>query len=376
MKIRYRLVFNYAARLNADGRAAVSVECRQGQHKVYLSTRVLLYPNQWEKGRVVNHECAAKLTAYLVRQMHRVEEFELDALLHGRQLSLRQLKDAVRMGVSNSATLRDFTQAFLDGDSSRCATTKRSYTYLVNDMEKQFGQLTVSDIDYDLITRYRESMRTKGLSENTVRGRLKSLRCLMEKARLRNIIDRNPFERIVIGNIGGRVGGLTMAEVRRLEDLDLTGRERSVRDLFLLGCYTGLRWGDLSTLDEAEIRNGILTKMMHKTHKTIVLPIGTLFHGKPLQLLDSYPDVVTLCCCCCNTTANKVLKDLAAKAHIKKRVYFHLARKTFSQLLTSMGLPLSDVSILLGHSEVRTTRTHYVFNDSDRLSKEVKKLFR
>jgi len=376
MKIRYRLVFNYAARLNVDGRAAVSIECRQGQKKAYLSTRVLLYPGQWEKGRVVNHECAAKLTAWLVRRMHQVEEYELDALLHGRQLSLRQLKEAVQAGVRPTATLRDFTQSFLDGDSSRCATTKRSYLYLVNDMERQFGPLTIADADYDLIIQYRESMRRKGLSENTVKGRLKALRCLLEQARLRNLIEHNPFERIVIGNIGGRIGGLTMGEVNRLERLDLEGKERHVRDLFLVGCMTGLRWGDLSTLDEAEIRNGVLRKTMHKTHKVIELPIGTLFWGKAQKILENYQDLTVLCSSCCNTTANKVLKEIAVKARIRKRVYFHLARKTFSQLLTSMGIPLSDVSMLLGHSEVRTTRTHYVFNESDRLSKEVKKLFR
>lgn len=66
-KIRYRLVYNYANRLNGQGLSTVAVECRQGQKKVYFSSNVTLYPNQWCKGMVVNHSKAEKLTAYLVK---------------------------------------------------------------------------------------------------------------------------------------------------------------------------------------------------------------------------------------------------------------------------------------------------------------------
>jgi len=375
-KIRYRLTWNYGNRLDRQGRSPVALECRQGTRKIYISSKVMLAAGQWMDGRVVNHQNADKLTVWLVRWMNSIEEIELDALLAGSQMSLAQLKSAVSDSAHRSASLRDFTERFLDGDSSRCETTKRSYRYMVNDLEKEYGSLTVGDVNYDLIVRWREVMRRRNLSENTIRGRLKALRCLMEQARLRDIIERNPFDSITIGNIGGRKGGLTVGEVRRLERLNLSGKEEKVRDLFLVGCYTGLRWGDLSSLEESEIHNGILRKTMHKTHHEVAIPLATLFWGKGMRIMEKYPDIRVLSKCVCNTTANRILKDLAERAKIKKRVYMHLARKTFSQMLNSLGMERSDITMLMGHRDVRTTLTHYIFNDTDRIKKSVKKIFK
>ena len=375
-KIRYRLCYNYGNRLNMQGRSAVALECRQGNKKIYFSSKVMITPEQWCNGKIINHFNAAKLTAMLVRWMGTIEEIELDALLSGFQMSLMQLKSAVREGTHRSASLREFTEAFLKSDSSRCENTKRSYRYMVNDLEKEYGTLAVGDINYDLIVRWRESMRIKDLSENTIKGRLKALRCLMEQARLRDIVDRNPFENITIGNIGGRQGWLTTSEVRRLENISLSGKEEKVRDLFLLGCYTGLRWSDLSTLEEADIHNGILRKTMYKTHHEVAIPIDRLFWGKGMRIIEKYPDIRKLTRCVCNTTANRILKDLAERAKIRKRVYMHLSRKTFSQTLNSMGMEQSDITKLMGHRDMRTTLTHYIFSDTERLSKSVRKFFR
>lgn len=375
-KIKYRLVYNYAGHINNQGKAPVSLECRQGKRKMYISSKVMLEPHQWYKGRVIEHDNADKLTVFLIRWTNQVEEIELDQILSGNQITLLQLKEAVKSGVRANATLREFTEAVIESDSSRCLTTKRSYRYLINEMEKEYGNLTLNDVTYDLVVRYRDTMRKKQLSENTIKGRLKALRCVMEQARIRDLIKKNPFEQITIGNIGGRVGGLTMTEVKKIESLQLSGKEEKVRDLFILGCTTGLRWGDLSSLEKAEIKNGVFTKLMHKTHHEVVLPISILFHGKPLSIINKYPNITELSHVCCNTQANKIIKQLAEKAHIKKRVYFHCARKTFGQLLNTLGMDMTEISILLGHRDTRTTRTHYVFNDTERMKKSVKRVFK
>lgn len=353
----------------------IALECRQELKKIYFSSKVLVRPDQWDGRQIVNHGNAEKLMVYLIHWRNSIEEIELDALLKGRHLTLYQLKTAVSTGLRSNATLKEFSEKVIENDSSRCKTTKRSYLYLVRELEKEHGMLTLDDITYDFIIQYRERLRKKGISENTIKGRLKSLRCLLEQAKLRDLIDRNPFERITIGNIGGRIGGLTMDEVKSLEELHLTGMEEKVRDLFCLGVYTGLRIGDLTTLEEAEIKDGILRKMMHKTHHEVVLPIGLLFHGKPLEIINKYHNIKDLSHCCCNSQANRILKELAKKAGIKKRCYFHLARKTFGQLLNSCGMDMTDISILMGHRDLRTTRTHYVFNDVDRMKNSVERIF-
>lgn len=375
-KIRYRLCFNYANRLNHLGMSSVAIECRQGRNRLYLKSNIMLFPHQWADGRVVNHENADKLTVYLVRWMNAIESIELDALLQGRSITLRQLKDAVKTGVHCNATLRQFVETVIWADSSRCLNTKRSYQYLVNDMEKYFGNLYVSDISYDLIVRFRENMRRRELSENTVKGKLKALRCICEEARLRDLIEKNPFDAITIGNMTPRVEYLEEREVHKLERLQLSGKEEIVKDMFLFSCYTGLRFSDLASLEEAELKEGILIKKMKKTKHFVYIPINTLFWGKGRTIWDKYPDITTLSHAVCNTTFNRMIKEIGIKAGIKKNLHAHLARKTCSNWLSYLGLSVDDISTILGHTETKVTRKHYLFNDAERVQKTVKKLFK
>lgn len=376
MKIRYRLVYNRKHKLNKNGQALVQVECMQQRKRIYLSTNVYLRPEDWDGCKVVGHPLASQMNKYLFDRLIELQRIEFEFIQRGCEPTLRMLREALENHSTPSASLRDFMQSVIGGDSSRCKNTQRSYHYLVNDLEATFGTLTVEQVDYDLITRYREAQRKKGLSENTIKGRLKALRCLMEEARKRKLIPSNPFDFITIGNIGSREGTLTASEVGRIERLSLTGLEDKVRDFFLIACYTGLRYSDISTLEEAKISGGILRKVMCKTHKEVVIPIGTLFHGKAQRIIDKYQDIRQLSHCASGTQINRILKDIATKARIDKNVYCHIGRKTFNCMLNALGMPLSDRTVLMGHSDSRVTQEFYSFNDVERVKKSVRKIFR
>ena len=101
----------------------------KAKKKIYFSSNVTLYPNQWGNGIVVNHTKAEKLTTYLIRWRNEIEEIELNALLKGHRLSLCQLKAAVKSGIHENASLRDFTRTVIE-NSDRKESTRRSYEYL------------------------------------------------------------------------------------------------------------------------------------------------------------------------------------------------------------------------------------------------------
>ncbi len=375
-KIRYRLCYNYGNKLNADGRSPVAVEARQGAKRIYLSTQVMLYPDQWSNGQVVNHPNAAKLTVWLARQMHQIEEIELDSLLHGKPMALSQLKQAVRSGAKPSASVEEFVNAVIE-PSNRSRQTKDAYRTLSRETEKFDRRIRMNTIDHDWIERWRSAMLQQGLSENTIKGRLKMLHCLTQEAIKRDIIVQDPFKWIVIGNMTPKQEFLSRGELRKIERARLTGKEAKVRDLFLLGVYTGLRWSDLTSLDEAEISGGIIRKRMYKTKRDVTIPIKTLFWGKGQEIIDSYQPITRLCKCVkCNSTGNRIIQSIAERIGIKKRVHFHLARKTCSTMLNSLGLGTGDIAMILGHSKMETTQKYYIFGKEESLIKSTKKLFR
>ena len=375
-KIRYRLCFNYGGKLNADGRSPVAVEARQGNQKIYLSTQVLLYPSQWDKGKVINHDNAPKLTVWLTQWMHKIEEIELDSLLNGHEMTLPQLKNAVKSGARPSATIEEFVGAVID-TSTRSQQTKAAYHTLAREAEKYDKQIRMNGICHDWIERWRAAMHEHGLSDNTIKGRLKQLHCLTQEAIKRDLLSADPFRFITIGNMTPKQEFLTKTELRRLERISLTSREAKVRDLFLLGAYTGLRWSDLFTLDEADISGGILRKPMCKTKRDVVIPIKTLFWGKGQEIIDRYQPITRLCKCVkCNSTANRIIKEIATKVGIKKNVHFHLARKTCITMLNALGLGTADITTILGHAKVETTQKYYIFGKEESMIKSSRKLFR
>lgn len=376
-KIRYRLVYNYANRTRQDGTAPVALECRQGVRKMYITSNVMLHEDQWSRGQVINHDNAGKLTAYLVKWRNGVEEIELNSLLKNRQMSLSQLKVSVKNGIHESANLRDFTTAVVS-NSSRSESTKRGYTYLMNDIEKSYGRITLEDVTYDWILRWRKEMQQTNLSENTVKGRMKMLHAIIEEAMKRGLLNDNPFKWIKIGNMTPHREYLTMAEIRRMENVVCqTPREEKVKDLFLLSVWTGLRYSDLTTLEEATIEKGLLRKRMYKTKIDVTVPIATLFWGKGMDIINKYKNIRDLSHCCkCNSTANRIIKELAKRAGIKKPVHFHLARKSTSTNLSLMGMPLSEISTILGHTRTETTNTYYINGKERSMMKASKRLFR
>ena len=71
---------------------------------------------------------------------------------------------------------------------------------------------------------------------------------------------------------------LTKEELSALYDMPLTGFEEQVRDIFLIGCFTALRYSDYSRIEKANIgitRNGtkVIRLRQEKTARTVVIPI-------------------------------------------------------------------------------------------------------
>lgn len=375
-KIRYRLCYNYGKKLNADGRSPVAVEARQGTKRIYLSTQVMLFPDQWDNGMVVNHPNASKLTVWLFRRMHEIEEIELDSLLNDKPMLLSQLKQAVRSGSKPSASIEEFVNAVIE-PSNRSRQTKDAYHTLARETEKYDKKTKMNTIDHDWIERWRTTMLQQGLSENTVKGRLKMLHCLTQEAIKRDLLSQDPFKWIVIGNMTPKQEFLTKDELRKIERVRLTGKEAKVRDLFLLGVYTGLRWSDLTTLEEADISGGIIRKRMYKTKRDVTIPIKTLFWGKGQEIVDRYQPITRLCKCVkCNSTGNRIIQAIAERIGIKQRVHFHLARKTCSTMLNALGLPTNDITTILGHTQTETTQKYYIFGKEESMIKSSKKIFR
>lgn len=364
-KIRYRLVLNRSGRLNARGEGLVQIECEQYGRKIYFSTRTYVRPDQWHRGLVVDNELADGLNFCLYKQIQEIERIELEYIKRGVSVTLPMMKEAVRSHLSPGARLSDFGSEVVS-QSDRKNLTKLNYKTLLNNLERFRKGVLITDIDYQFVVSYDKWLRESGIAHNTRISRLRLLRALLNEARKRDIIPTNPFDRFKIQQMVSKKGYVSAQQLRKLENMKLSGREEITRDAFLLGCYTGLRYSDIISLRQDHLtQDGWIHKLMVKTGYTVDIPIRLLFDGKAEAMVVKYHgDIGRLTKeIGDNATVNKMLKPLLEKVGADAKITFHSSRHTFATLLAQQGVDLPTVQKLLGHQKLQTTQ---IYSETDK----------
>lgn len=347
----------------------MQIEAEQQGRKVYFSTHTYLPPEQFANGCVVNTSLADGLNYALFRMIREVEDVELEYIKKGVDVTLPLLKEAVRAHLSPSAKLTDFGQEVVT-NSERNVLTKQNYKTLFNNLERFRSGVLITDIDYQFVVTYDRWLKASGIAHNTRISRLRLLRAVLNEAKNRDIISTNPFDRYRIQQMVSKKGYLTRDQVCELERMKLKGYEDLVRDAFLVGCYTGLRFSDITALRQNHIKDGWLTIAMQKTKFTVEIPVATLFEGKMMRLVEKYGGNVGRLTkrLGANASVNRTLRTLLDTIGTDQKITFHSSRHTFATLLGQMGVDLATVSKLLGHQKLQTTQ---IYREVDRRSIEI-----
>lgn len=137
------------------------------------------------------------------------------------------------------------------------------------------------------------------------------------------------------------------------------------RDLFTVQAGTGLAYGDLMTMDFSRIEKVgeffTLTGRRQKTGKSfyiVILPWAK-------EVIDYYNGQLPRIS---NQKYNDYLKQVAAYAHIYKKVSSHVGRHTYACLCLSAGVRIEAVQRTLGHADIRTTQIYAKLVDQDVLA--------
>jgi len=64
----------------------------------------------------------------------------------------------------------------------------------------------------------------------------------------------------------------------------ITHKQERIRDLFVVGCLTALRYSDYSTLSPQNFQGEYIVKLTKKTNKKVIIPI----HDYVKEILDKY----------------------------------------------------------------------------------------
>ncbi|MEP0984350.1 phage integrase SAM-like domain-containing protein [Ekhidna sp.] len=229
----------------------------------------------------------------------------------------------------------------------------------------------------------------KGISDNSVGTTVKNLKVFLRYLKDRNYNVPDIIDKIKVPRIEKTIIFLTEEELNQLSNYSFSEEKyEKVRDVFVLNCYTGLRYSDLQRLNKHHIQDGAIEMRAYKNQKDLYVPLTS----KPQQILEKYNyELPSLS----EQKFNAYIKRACEKAEINKQVELiktasgnksyeyvpkwkvitsHIAIKTFISLCGKKGISPKAVSEITGKS-VEIIIKHYYGIDKETIKEQMNRVF-
>jgi len=221
----------------------------------------------------------------------------------------------------------------------------------------------------------------RGLKPVSVNSELRALRSVFNYlTSLETIIERNPFRNIgFFPDTGDEASHLTPDDIKRLLTI-IT--KPWLRDLIALAILTGMRPGELVALrpEQINLQNGTVTVrrtagFTPKKGKVRTIPLHSsakVIIERRLNSIDSKDSRNSLFPYSRSYVSHEVKKAMT-KAGITG-CNFRSLRHTFATLLLQQGVPIYNVSRLLGHASINLTNAVYSHFDTTNMQASINQL--
>lgn len=207
----------------------------------------------------------------------------------------------------------------------------------------------------------------KKLMQNTVKGHLERLQAMLQKAMLYGYCVDNTYKEITVPEEEVGAVFLSMTEITRIYYFDrLTRFQSEVRDYFIIGCMTGLRYSDYSRLNESNFCRD-MNQVRIKTQKTGTV-VSVPMHRFVREILRKYD--YRLPKPRCIQYFNRAVKEICQKVGLIEPILWertvgtkvvrkeipkwqlissHTARRSFATNMFLQNIPTYRIMLITGH---------------------------
>ncbi len=392
MKATYTFVYNRKNKLNKQGQALVQIQVYYNKERKYLSTGIYLKPNEWDARRneVSKHnpECDV-LNQELQEHVENLKAHERSENQAGRPIVLSNLTLENFKASNPGLSFTEFWRVGIETNNQLEYDTKRSHRSALKRFKEFQDEVHFHELTTDLLRVYEKFLINfrvpnkkggeKALSYGRIHCLFKTLRAYVNRAIQEGYMEtaNDPFNRFSTAKYRKVASQTTRKylipeEIHAIENLEIPPHLQyleKIRDMFLLSCYTGLRYSDIVQLDTSclQFKKGegysLYYSMQQKTKTEVLVPVYLLFNKKPEIIIKKYLEDLQagenlLFEEITNQYMNRCLKQLAFLSGIECNLTFHMARHSCATLLLDLGLSYEVVQQLLGHTNIRTTQIY------------------
>lgn len=403
-KIKYTLVYNRQNKLNRYGEALIQIRAYQnGSPARYFSTGIYLEPKFWdEKNKCIRntHPNEFIWNKQIRERIEAMKTYENQMINRFGCFSVNALDD-YETAEPEPTTFTEFMRREIENRADIIESTKVSHRQTLNKLLDFRKIVHFHELNFQLINNFDRYLLKQGLDVNGVDKHHKNLTTYINLAIRSEYLpaDRNPYIKFKRKTEEPDRTWLEEAELAKLEEMTFSGeRDRllQARNFFLLCCYTGLRFSDVSKLSKKHLEEtpeGLQIRFTAtKTKKTQVVPVWLLFkapgekESKPEALLRQLVrdhdhqfrnnpafDAVPFFGYRESNSVNRPLKEIADLLGMKKRLTTHVGRRTFATLLAEKSVGVMHIKDLLNHATINMTLI-YVRLSNAAIKKELAKV--
>ena len=218
---------------------------------------------------------------------------------------------------------------------------------------------------YEVAEDYVDHLRELGLMKNTIKTIIGKTAYMFRKMGRNGYEVNYSFEDVRPDKEKAQMVYLTTKEIHSLHKLPIRDRNiRIIRDVFVIGCLTGMRYGDYSCLSSSNLQNGRIVRKTQKTGEVVEIPthwiiketIGS-YSGFPKYESSSqnFNKVIKGLCKKIGATEEILWERTVGKKVVRKRikkykmVSSHTARRSFATNAYLAGIPTARIMLLTGH---------------------------
>ncbi len=242
--------------------------------------------------------------------------------------------------------------------------------HFTNFQDTKKKEYFLKDVDQKLINAFTNYLEvTKNLAFNACAKYLTVFKLLISYAHEKGFIDGSKLHTLKFNITRAKSDNIYLTEkeieaIANLENLP-TKLYDTVRNLFVISCWSGLRYSDVSRLRLQNIHNGFISITQQKVSAKVVIPV----HKMVRQILEKYPDGLPKCPP--NQVFNRYLKDIgklipALDVEFEKKVarssnnepkvfkkydliMSHTARRSFCTNMYLKGIAAPTIMAISGH---------------------------
>lgn len=250
-----------------------------------------------------------------------------------------------------------------------------------------------SEIDINWLKRYEAYLRTKGLADNSIGVRFRTLRTLFNKAISENIVksDYYPFKAYKVSKLrkGTVKRAITKADIELIINHKVESDYSQLAiDLFYFSYLSGgINFVDMAYLkadniiDKRLIYNRKKTKKLiklpmqekalhiidkYKSDNCYLFPVLSDFHKTEVQKANRIHKVLA--------KVNKCLKEIGTELNLPIDLTTYVARHTYATVLKRSGVNTSIISESLGHSSEKVTQIYLDSFENSQIDEAMKNL--